>query len=97
MNDEFVGMANYVVESIHDLLVRDPESTSDSASSQGSYHPSHECFMAEIADDAHREATPRDVSRVPMTVPLMGGMGLPPHFADGHGLWQMRRSHPTHV
>jgi hypothetical protein len=58
MNDKFVGLADYIVESIHDLLVSDLESISDSTSSQGSYHPSHECFMAEIVDDTHSEVTP---------------------------------------
>jgi hypothetical protein len=58
-NDEFVGMADYIVKSIHDLLASDLESISDSGSSQGSYHPSRQCFMAEIIDDAHHEATPK--------------------------------------
>jgi hypothetical protein len=58
MNDEFVGMADYIMVSIHDLLVSDSESISDSTFSQGSYHPSCKCFMAEIVDDTHREATP---------------------------------------
>jgi hypothetical protein len=57
-NDEFVGMADYIMELIHELLTSDSKTISDSASSQGSYHPSHECFMAEITDDPHREATP---------------------------------------
>jgi hypothetical protein len=47
-DDEFVGMADYIMESIHDLLVGDSESISDSDSSGGSHHPSHECFMAEV-------------------------------------------------
>jgi hypothetical protein len=59
MNDEFMGMANYIVESIHNLLVSDSETISDSASSQESYHPSRECFMAEITDDTRRERDPR--------------------------------------
>ena len=46
MNDEFVGMTEYVVESFHDLLTGDSESPSDSNSSRGSHHPSRECFMA---------------------------------------------------
>ena len=45
MDKEFMGMADYVVESFHDLLTRDSESISDSDSSRGSHHPSHECFM----------------------------------------------------
>ena len=45
MNDEFVGMTEYVVESFHDLLTGDFELLSDSNSSKGSHHPSRECFM----------------------------------------------------
>ena len=39
MNDEFVGMTKYVVESFHDLLARESESTSDSDSSRGAITP----------------------------------------------------------
>ena len=46
MNDEFVGMTEYVVESFYDLLMRESESPFDSDSSRGSHHPSRECFMA---------------------------------------------------
>jgi len=46
MNDEFVGMTEYVVESFHDLLTRESGSPYDSDSSGGSHHPSRECFMA---------------------------------------------------
>ena len=45
-NNEFIGMTEYVVESFHDLLIGESESPSDSDSSRGSYHPSHECFVA---------------------------------------------------
>ena len=45
MDDEFVGMADYIAESFHDLLEGDSESISDSNSSRGSHHPSRECFM----------------------------------------------------
>jgi hypothetical protein len=38
-DDEFVGMADYVVEWIHDLLAGDSESISDSDFSEGSDHP----------------------------------------------------------
>ena len=40
MNDEFVGMTEYIVESFHDLLVGELESPFDSDSSRGSHHPS---------------------------------------------------------
>ena len=46
MNDEFMGMAEYVVESFHDLLMGESESPSNSDSSRGSHHPSRECFLA---------------------------------------------------
>ena len=46
MNDEFVGMTEYVVESFHDLIAGESESPSDSDSSRGSHHPSQEYFMA---------------------------------------------------
>ena len=45
MDDEFVGMADYIAESFHDPLVGDLESISDYNSSRGSHHPSRECFM----------------------------------------------------
>jgi hypothetical protein len=58
VDNKFVGMADYLVEPIHDLLASDSESISDSSSSRGSYHPSRECFMADVADNALREETP---------------------------------------
>ena len=45
MNDEFMGMTEYVTESFHDLLTGESRSPYDSDSSGGSHHPSHECFM----------------------------------------------------
>ena len=45
MNDEFVGMTKYVMESFHDLLMGESESPSYSDSSRRSHHPSHEYFM----------------------------------------------------
>jgi hypothetical protein len=59
VNDEFVGMTDYITKLIHDLLMNDLESISNPASSQGSYHPSHEHFMVDIIDDPHYEATPK--------------------------------------
>ena len=46
MNDEFVGMTEYVAESFHNLLTGDSESLFDSNSSRGIHHPSRLCFMA---------------------------------------------------
>jgi hypothetical protein len=70
-------MANYIDESIYDLLTSDLESISDSAFSQGSYHPSRECFMAEIVDNPHREATPKGHVTSANDGTPHGGTGLP--------------------
>ena len=45
-NNEFVGMIESVMESLHGLLMEEPESDSASDSGRGSHHPSRECFMA---------------------------------------------------
>jgi len=45
-NIEFMGMADYVSESIQDLLAGQSENFSDSDSSEGSHHSWRECFMA---------------------------------------------------
>jgi hypothetical protein len=50
-NDEFMSMVDYFVESIHDLIASDSESISSSVSSEGSHHPSWECFMVETFDE----------------------------------------------
>jgi hypothetical protein len=84
MNDEFMGMADYVIESIHKLLTSDLETISDSASSQGSYHPSCECFMAKIADDPRREVTPKGCGASADDDTSHGGNRTHPHLADGH-------------
>ena len=67
-NDEFVGMAEYVAESFHDLLVGESESPYGSDSSRGIHHPSHECFMAGTpkghVESIHEvEATPNERPR----------------------------------
>ena len=74
-NDEFVGMTEYVVESFHDLLAGESESSFGSDSSRGSHHPSLECFMAGTpeghVESIHlEEATP--------TNDLEGETGAPP-------------------
>ena len=43
-------MADWVTESIHDLLEADFDTLLDSYSSRGSHHPSRECFMADVED-----------------------------------------------
>jgi hypothetical protein len=45
-------MTDYVTESFYDLLMRHFEEISNSDSSRGSHHPSHECFMLEGVDHA---------------------------------------------
>ena len=40
MNDVFVGMIKYIIESFHDLLAKESESPSSSDSNRGSHHPS---------------------------------------------------------
>jgi hypothetical protein len=55
MDNEFVGMTDYVMKSFYNLLARDYEKISNSDSSRGSHHSSHECFMAE---GAHLAETP---------------------------------------
>jgi hypothetical protein len=57
MDYEFVGMVDYLMELIHDLLASDSELISDSGSSRGSHHPSRECFMADVTADAICEET----------------------------------------
>jgi hypothetical protein len=85
INDKFVGMADYIVKSIHDLLASNSESISDSASSQGTYHPSRECFMAEITNGAHREVTPKGPITNAHDGTPHGGNGTPRCPADGRG------------
>jgi hypothetical protein len=50
MDDKLMGMADYVLESFHDLIAGDSETISDSNSSRGSHHPSRECFMADTLE-----------------------------------------------
>ena len=43
--NKFVGVIEHVMESLHNLLTKEPGSSSGSDSSRGSQHPSRECFM----------------------------------------------------
>ena len=81
MNDEFIGMTEYVMESFHDLLVEETESPSASNSSRGSHHPSHECFMAgtpegHIESIHEEEATPTN----DLNDEVKGDTGDPPRL-----------------
>ena len=56
-------MTEYVTKSFHDLLAGASESPSSSDSSRGTYHPSHESFMAgtlkgDVESIHKEEATP---------------------------------------
>ena len=81
MNDEFVGMTEYVAESFHDCLVEETESPFTSDSSRGSHHPSRECFMAGTPEghieSIHEEkATPTN----DLDDEVEGDAGAPPHL-----------------
>jgi hypothetical protein len=90
-------MADYVVESIHDLLANDSESISDFVSSQGSYNLSHEYFMADIIDDPHSEATPEGHVTSANNGAPRGGTGLPCTLLIGVRLRRTQRSHPASI
>ena len=81
MNDEFMGMTEYVMKSFHDLLVGETESPSNSDSSRGSHHPSRECFMAGtpkryIKSIHEGEPTPTN----DLDDEVEGDVGAPPHL-----------------
>ena len=62
-DNEFVGVIEHDMESLHKLLTEEPGSSSSSDSSRGSHHPSQECFMAETSEGhvesiSEGEATP---------------------------------------
>jgi hypothetical protein len=81
-SNEFVGMAEFFVETIHDRPASDLESISGSASSKGSHHPSRECFMAETSEG--HVASASDSGETPHEVPKRagaGGMRVPPPTA----------------
>jgi hypothetical protein len=69
MNDEFMGMADFFMESTHDLPAGDSESISGFASSEGSHHPSQECFMAETSEGHISSAS--DSTKTPQEVLCM--------------------------
>jgi hypothetical protein len=82
MGSEFIGMADYIVDSIHDLLESGSGMLSDSNSSEGSHHISRECFMAETSDGHVSSAN--DSDKTPRVVPVravVGGARVPPPAA----------------
>jgi hypothetical protein len=68
-----MGMADFFVELIHDLLTSDSESISGSAFSERSHHPSRECFMLETSE-GHVSST-SDSGKTPQEVPVHAGVG----------------------
>ena len=81
MNDEFMGMTKYVVESFHDLLVGESESPSNSDTSRGSHHPSRECFTAGTPEgyvESIREG--EDTPTNGFDDEVKGDAGAPPHL-----------------
>ena len=81
MNDEFVGMTEYVIESFHYLLAGESGSLFDSNSSRGSHHPSRECFMVATLE-GHVESI-HDGEATPMNDfddEVKRDAGAPPHL-----------------
>jgi hypothetical protein len=72
-SDEFVGMAEFFVEMIHDHPANDSESISSSTSCKGSHHPSQECFMAKTSEGHVTSAS--DSGETPHKVPERAGAG----------------------
>ena len=62
MNTKFIGMADYMSKSIHNLLAGASESLSDSGSNEVGHHPLREYLMENLTDghvnDGNGEATP---------------------------------------
>ena len=86
-DDEFMGMADYIVESFHDLLAGDSESIFGSNSSRGSHHPSWECFMTGTPE-GHVESISVDEATLVGNLGdgTKGGTAAPPHV----GVEQLR-------
>ena len=61
MNSEFMGVIEHIIESLHNLLAEEPESSSGSNSSRGSHHPPWEYFMAETPE-GHVESVSADAA-----------------------------------
>jgi hypothetical protein len=94
VNDEFVGMADYFMESIHDLLASDSESISGSISSKGSHHPSRECFMAKTSDGHISSAS--DSGETPREVPVVRVQEGRGSTSNGDGLSPTTAGTTTH-
>ena len=86
-NNEFVGMIESIIESLHSLLMEGPGSDSGSDSSRGSYHPSWECFMVETPE-GHIESVFAEETTPTGNLGggTEGGTAAPPHV----GVEQLR-------
>jgi hypothetical protein len=73
VSTEFVGMADFFMEKIHDRPTSDLESIFGSASSKGSHHLLRECFMAETSEG--HVASSSDSGETPQEVPERAGVG----------------------
>jgi hypothetical protein len=83
-DSEFVRMMDYILDLIHDLLESGLETFSDSSSSEGSHHPSRECFMAETSDGHASSAS--DSGKTPREVPVRATVGRKGPASGGGGL-----------
>jgi len=86
-NTEFIGMADYVSESVHNLLTDPSESLSSSGSNEASHHPSHECFMedshsAHTVNDAREATPPIDPGNEPNNSSQASPAPRPDHLRD---------------
>jgi len=62
MNNEFMGMIESIMESLHSLLVEDLGSDTGSSSSRGSHHLSRDCFMTGTPDGHVKSASKKEVT-----------------------------------
>jgi hypothetical protein len=86
-HNAFVGMADHIVDSIHDFLESGSETFFDSNSSEGSHHPSRECFMVEISDGHVSSASDSgDTLREVPVRAVAGGARVPPPAAAASAL-----------
>jgi hypothetical protein len=84
-----MGMVDHVVDSVLDLLASDSETLSDFGSSEGSHHPSCECFMVQegqrtpdghVTDASDSGETPQEVPSygMPLAESASPQLGMPP-------------------
>ena len=87
VNNEFVGMIESIMESLHGLLAEEPGLDSGSDSSRGSDHPSRECFMAETLEGHVKSISVEETTLAGnLSDGIEGGRAAPPHV----GVEQLR-------